>query len=264
MTYKNNFVVCIKINGRIVREFGEEVFIPFGSEYSILLKNLNSKRAVVNIAIDGKDIGNGLVINGNSDLELERFLNNDLNKGYKFKFIEKTQEISDYRGDRADDGIIRVSYRFEKPKETVNINIPIYVKSTPPWPTEPTITWKVDNICDTTVSSCFFSSDNDIKPRSININCLYQEPNFNQLNSKINNEGITVQGNDSNQKFVYVNIGELEDEEHIICLKLKGTTEQKTVIQQPVLVREKITCKTCGKGSNSSNKFCPNCSARLL
>ena len=47
MVYKSNFVAVVKTNGTILREKGEsndEVYLPFGNEYSLLLKNKNSKR----------------------------------------------------------------------------------------------------------------------------------------------------------------------------------------------------------------------------
>ena len=44
MMYNNKLVAAIKSNGKVLREFGEEVYIPFGSEYSILIKNLHSVR----------------------------------------------------------------------------------------------------------------------------------------------------------------------------------------------------------------------------
>ena len=47
-------------------------------------------------------------------LDLERFVEGySMSSGPKFKFIEKTQEISDFRGDKAEDGLIRIEFQFE-------------------------------------------------------------------------------------------------------------------------------------------------------
>jgi len=54
--YNNKFVASIKCCGKILREDGETVYLPFGSEYSILLKNLETRTAAARIAIDGEDV----------------------------------------------------------------------------------------------------------------------------------------------------------------------------------------------------------------
>jgi hypothetical protein len=64
-------VATIKANGRILREFKDNVYIPFGSEYSILLKNLHTQRALVNVFIDGTNIvEGGLVLNAGQEVDL--------------------------------------------------------------------------------------------------------------------------------------------------------------------------------------------------
>lgn len=116
MMYSNKFVASVKCGGRIMREQKETVLLPFGSEYSVLLKNLSTKRARVGVTIDGDDVldGNKLVVNPNEDYELQRFIiNGNLHTGPRFKFIEKTGQVSEVRGDRIDDGILRVTYAFE-------------------------------------------------------------------------------------------------------------------------------------------------------
>jgi len=114
MTYNNKFVAVVKCNGKILVEKNGIVHIPFGSEYTILLKNLNSVKAVVDITIDGQDIldSNRLIVHPNSSNELKGFMK-DNRVTNKFKFIQKTEEISDFRGDNIDDGIIRIEITFE-------------------------------------------------------------------------------------------------------------------------------------------------------
>jgi len=117
MVYKDRFVAVIKCGGKVLREKDDTVTLPFGSEYSLLLKNLESRIAVVKVTVDGQDaIDGSLILQPNSQCELEGFL-----KGYqvknRFRFIQKTEEIVEHRGDRVDDGIIRVEYRFEKKVE---------------------------------------------------------------------------------------------------------------------------------------------------
>src|SRR5271170_8257279 len=114
MVYKSNFVSAVKVNGKILREDGETVTLPFGSEYSLLLKNLDSVRVIAKIEIDGQKVNeNGFVIGPNDDIEIERFVK-DLSKGNRLKFIERTEEVEAGRGVKIEDGIIRIEYAREK------------------------------------------------------------------------------------------------------------------------------------------------------
>ena len=117
MMYNNKFVASLKsADGKILREFKDTVYIPFGSEYSIYLKNLNTLRAEVTITIDGQDImdGNSLVLGAYQDVNLERYLK-DVTKGNRFKFIERTASVEKHRGIGAEDGLIRIEFAYEKP-----------------------------------------------------------------------------------------------------------------------------------------------------
>jgi hypothetical protein len=116
--YNSKFVSCIKSNGKVLREFKDTCYVPFGAEYSILLKNLHTVRALVSVTIDGTDVAEGgqFVVEPNREFEITRFIkNNNLNEGNKFKFIERTAGVEKHRGVKMDDGIIRITFQFEKP-----------------------------------------------------------------------------------------------------------------------------------------------------
>jgi hypothetical protein len=125
--YKNRFAVAIKHNGKILRENKDLVLIPFGSEFTVLVKNLNSRRAKFTLHIDGTDVldGQEIIVNGNSEVEMKRFIRNgNMNEGNAFKFIERSKQIEDGpRGIKVDDGVIRVEYWFEKEKPEVKTTI---------------------------------------------------------------------------------------------------------------------------------------------
>ena len=117
MVYSNRLVACVKVNGQILREERDTVTIPFGSEYSLYLKNLNSVRVQVKVSIDSQDATEGtwLVIQPNSSIELERFIKGgNLSRGNRFKFIERTAKIEKHRGIGGEDGLIRIEYQTEK------------------------------------------------------------------------------------------------------------------------------------------------------
>src|SRR5271170_1075953 len=123
MVYSPNKVVaCVKVDGKILREDKNVVTLPFGSEYSVFVKNLNPTRIKVKVSVDGTDATEGtwLVVDPNSDLDLERFIRaGNMDSGNRFKSIERTAEVEAHRGIKADDGLIRIEYQVEKPKPIV-------------------------------------------------------------------------------------------------------------------------------------------------
>lgn len=273
MMYSKKFVASVKAGGKIMREQGETVFLPFGSEYSLLLKNLNNRKALVNIEIDGQNVmEGGLVVYPNQTIDLERFLvDGDLSKGPKFRFIEKTEQISDHRGDKVEDGIIRVSYRYEA--EYVSPAGIIYTHN--PWDSgySPTVYRGGTTIGGLlnknsrtygghSVNS-FYSGNINVGANLGSVDGLEQEVQTSgNIIPQESDAGITVHGGESKQKFSTTTIGMLEMEEHIICLNIRGQIGEQA-IREPVTVSRKIKCDVCGKPSPTTAKFCGSCSANL-
>lgn len=271
MMYQSKLVASLKANGKILREFKDTVYIPFGSEYSFLLKNLHTQRAVVNIFIDGEDIiEGGLVINAGQEVNLERYVKNgNLTEGNRFKFIERTQAVEDGpRGIKLEDGLVRIEFQYEKQ----------YV---PPQ-------WK---------SSAWFGNVGSMTPTSYNVNGMMRSVDWSKngevtaqaatamVNSYCadngiastteyhegmatmdwcqNEVGITVPGSRSDQKFQTVTMGLMETEKHSIVIKLLGETPDNKPVLQPVTVERKPKCVTCGKLNKAHAKFCVECGTAL-
>lgn len=255
MVYLKNFVAVVKVNGKILREDAEgNVYLPYGSEYELMFKNLNTQRAVVRISIDGQDIldDNELVINPNSDLTLKRFLKeNDNGKGPRFKFIKKTDKISNHRGDRIDDGIIRIEYQFERKFRWE------------PCPYHPNTTTTV------TPLDHYISISNDVYTHtygtvksSANAQNTFAASNENLTTSVNTDSGITVGGSDVHQDFKSTSVGILESDVHVICMYLRAHNDH-TEIKKPITIKRKTKCSTCGKTAKSHQKFCGECGTNL-
>lgn len=245
--YKNNFVAVIKCNGRILRErSGGSVYLPFGAEYSILIKNKDARRASVTVEVDGQDVLNGhsLIVDGNESQEIKGFMRN-MSKTNRFKFIQKTKEIQEHRGDRIDDGLVRVTYQFEEP-----IKFPTLRKiSERTFWDDSSANWYYNNPSTTggTFNSVNYCSSDLCKSKSF-------APRV--------DEGITVKGEDIIQNYQHGNIGFLDPEINTIVLHLKGQTKRKK-IAKPITVKTKLRCETCGRRNKSTNKFCFNCGTYL-
>jgi len=289
MTYKDNFVAEVKCNGKILRIIDGAVHLPYGSEYTLLLKNLNSRKASVSVHVDGQDVldYSSLILEPNSSAELEGFLSGTVAKN-RFKFIHKTKQIQEHRGDKIDDGLIRVEFAFEKPapeviKKTI-IHEDHYYDHYHRYP-RPYYHWNYDK---------WFSGDSQVKygssavdnqtsftnsggdellgikaencargAHSESINMVQHDSlGVESLGQPLDDEGITVKGAECHQSFRYGIIGELEQAQ-VITIQLKGIKGSGAQIQQPITVRTKLQCPTCGIKSKSSFKYCPSCGTYL-
>ena len=247
MMYNQKLVASIKVKGKILREFKDTVYIPFASEYSILLKNLNTVRAVVNVFIDGENaVPGGLVIDPGRSVDLERWIKNgNLSEGNKFKFIERTQAIEDGpRGIKLEDGLVRVEYQFEK------VQLPIrwddfktFNDTLPKWP------------------YATYSTNSTLRSMDISASASATSASLNNMvvaQSFANETGITVPGSKSEQKFQTTTVGVLESTTHNLVFKLFGGKMPK-----PITVKHKPKCVTCGKQNKATAKFCTECGTAL-
>ena len=283
--YKNNFVMAIKVNNKVLREFDNVTYIPFGSEYSILLKNKSpDKRVRVYVHIDGQDAldGSGLIIDAKSEVDLKRFIKNgNLSSGNAFKFIEKTEKIEKFRGNKAEDGLITITYEFERKQYYQYIPPKIYYphhnKYDPftygnvpdGWTTNVTYSSNVDQnshpvkgtattsmdymsnergICGSTIKSKSFSSSNVLR----SANAIPQ-----------NTSGITAPGSITEQKFhvAYDFVG--DGDKHTMTIELKGGTPEGRKVQKEVTVKKLIRCQMCGTHVKQTARFCHECGSSV-
>lgn len=266
MVFSNQFVVSIKCNGKVLREQQDKVFLPFGSEYSILLKNLSSKKSLVTIEIDGENVLDNYqyVINENETKELKRFIiNGDLNIGPTFKFIERNESIEKNRGVKLEDGIIRITYQFADLLSSI-ITSGSYIH---PYHYNTYPTFSVGGCCSRGIGGGGDVSPNTTSVYSASCNSLDGASNTSNviLNENINknDNGITVKGKDTNQKFNishdnYTNYSP----KYSICVQLKGY-KGNNIVEKPLEVDRKLECSVCHVVNRSINKFCRECGNNL-
>lgn len=256
--YNNKLAVAIKVNGKVLREHKDTVLIPFGSEYSILIKNLNTKRAIVKMSIDGTDmLSDGLVINPGESIDLERsIVNGNLTEGNRFKFIERTAGVEQHRGIKLEDGLVRVEFQFEKN--------PVYhynqwYGSSYAGPSYP------PGVRGLQISASGSASS------AMNVSASLATSGYNHpgvttsdfAEQSLNDAGITVPGSVSNQKFVTVNSFPLEDERHVMIMKLLGETADNKPVVKAVTVKSKPKCTSCGHQNKATANFCTKCGTGL-
>lgn len=241
MMYANGFVASLKVDGKFLRDKNGIVELPFNSEYSLYLKNMETRNAIVKVSIDDKDVlsGNSLVIKPSSYIDLEGFLVSNVCKN-KFKFIELTKEIEEYRRYKPEDSLIRIEVRYEK--TIYHTYPPSY------WEWKP-INYEVKTFTYGCVS---------------NVQSVACSNNVQIYNADINNDvGITVKGSEINTQFFSVCLNELEENSHIIILKLKGYKSDNIKVEKLITTKDKIICVTCGNKNNYESNYCNKCGTFL-
>lgn len=292
MMYESKMALAVKVNNRVLREVKDQVYLPFGSEYSLFLKNLNNRRAVVHIEIDGQNVTHdGLVVNANSSVDLERFITDNLNQGNKFKFIERTAKVEKARGVGVEDGLVRVEFEFEEERKGgFFLSSPIYRGN-----------HNVDAIADTWLKGSTYD------PNTITQDFFFPQTNttlcasasaasdFEPATLDFCDAGITVKGSLSEQKFVKVDI-KTDGVKHVMVMKMLGETSDGQTLLKPLTVndrqifhvdtgdlplesvkkymdevKEKIrlaqlvqaACTTCKHENSITAKFCSECGTSL-
>jgi len=264
--YKNNFAAAIKVDGKILREFGDTVYLPFGSEYQIRLKNLNSRRVKVKVQIDGETVtGNDLVMNAYETFDLERFIRNgNLTEGNRFKFIERTSKIEQHRGIEVEDGIISIHFEFEMPNWGIQTNPNVVYRGASDRYTSRRV--NLGNTQYETPTGWYSNTSASINALSDTYGVINTSGEIHDGYAvfDLNDTGITVEGSKSDQTFGTTTWnGSLGTLGEVINIKLLGETEQNKAVREAVTVKTKLKCKTCGTMNPATSKFCSECGTSL-
>ena len=285
MMYQNKMALAIKVNGQVLRENGETVQLPFGCEYSIMLKNLNSVRAAVKVWVDGVEVTAGtagIVVPANQSVDLERsIVNGNLTSGNRFKFIEKTAAVSAHRGNRIDDGLVRIEFTYEKPRQVYqNLNTfyrgPMFGGTPTPYYGDPHFGFTASDMnigqataqnINTQLGGSDVSSGRAhglLRSRSTSFNSLTKggsADNTTLSSTAACADGITVPGSVSSQQFSSTSF-DTDGVSQSMVLKLIG--EVKGIqVAAPITVKTKPVCSSCGKVNKANAKFCTECGTGL-
>jgi len=274
--YKNKLAAAIKHNGKILRETKDMVHLPFGSEFSVLVKNLNSRRVKFTLHIDGTDAlgGEEIIVNANSETDIKRFIRNgNMNEGNAFKFIERTKAIEDgQRGIKIDDGIVRIEFWFEQEQQEIKINNVYWEKHyyhQQPYPYsyrlgDPFrgIVGNVADIAGPYTSSAASGNSSFSATSGATYSTTTTTTTTTTTPIPINEVGITVPGSKIEQKFTPVYGFKAESQSETIILRLVGQVGEAEVIK-PITVAHKPKCVTCGRLNKATSKFCTSCGTSL-
>jgi ribosomal protein L40E len=258
--YQDKLVAAVKVAGKVLREFeGNKVYIPYGSEYSIYLKNTHSTQALVDIKVDGQPVVTGLILKAHTDTTIDRFVK-DLDRGNRLKFIERTEKIEQHRGINPLDGLLEINFKFAADLGHYGFNFPW-----PPWPKCPTTSSPIWTLDTTSLKGCA-GTDGPQGPTGYYTSRRAEAGAVNYCStltrSVPDEKGITVPGSVSDQKFKAVTDYSTYLNSHVMVIQLLGECKQKQVVV-PVTVKHKIECVTCGTINPPHAKFCSECGTAL-
>lgn len=259
--YSNKLVLAIKNNGKILRELKDTVYVPYGSEFSLLIKNLNTVRCLVSVFIDGKNVAEGsdFVISPGSSLDLERYMvAGNRSSGNRFKFIERTASIENSsRGIKLEDGLVRIEFEFEREAPTRQHYL------------GDRITKGMDGEWDSRLARGLTSStlSSTLSSRGISgaMGASAAAASSDEISMHVSvqsENGITVPGSVSNQRFTEVAGFPTDGVKHSMVLKLAGDIGQNAVTA-PITVKTKLICAVCDTVNQIDAKFCRECGAAL-
>ena len=228
---------------------------------------------LVNIEIDGRKVSeNGFYMRAGHTADIERFVEN-LTEGRRFRFIEKTEEISDFRGDKVDDGIIRITWQFEKPLPEVKEIRYNYKHEHDHYHNfhgfgcrciwcSPNVWYGPVTFSNTSVP--MGSVTHTIAGGGTQSSC-FSAQNIGSAGPYRSAEpapGITVEGSKSFQSFGTAYAGTLEPNVHSMVILLKGFDGSKKYIKDPITTKHKRECPTCGRKWKNA-EYCGKCSTAL-
>lgn len=272
--HNDKLVIALKVDGQVLRETGDTVALPFGREYSIFIKNLNSVRTQVSVSVDGQDAlgGTKMILQPNSSIDLERFIKNgNFQSGNRFKFIERTAAVEAHRGVGAEDGLVRVEQWREIAlyQEAQVSRVEHHYHHQPSWSVRlwpngsPMIygmtSGNSTGIGGQSVASASYEVERGAAAKSASN--ILRGQGFNTASA--NTAGITAAGSQSNQAFQSVFGFPLESQSAVAVLKLIGH-KGKLRVAKPVTVKAKPTCVSCGLKNAPKNTFCSGCGTALV
>jgi hypothetical protein len=253
--YKDKFVLSVIHDGHPVKETGKywcrEVAIPFDSEYKIHLKNKNDRSCTARVLIDGKKVSQlgDIIITSGGTIDLERYIDQSLDKGKKFKFVPLDhRDVDDPTS--SSNGIIEVEFRKAKQQNGIKID---YSQGGFVWPSP----YKEDN----NGPQWTYSGGHDGTTAGAMGDAANGVPNFSKggmVKSKsFVSAGATVEGSKSNQQFSYSSL-EVEDYVATLQLKIVGI-DTKDVVRDNVYKY----CSKCGNKVKRVDKYCFECGYKI-
>ncbi len=268
--HTNKVSLAILVDDKPLYEKEGKVFIPYGSNYKVLIKNNNPFDIIANIALDMNFSNDSFLIKAKSKRTIKGFSYDD--DFYGFRFVEKTKEIEKNRMNSLLNGTISISLFENKPDdllalrfggrnpfETTKINpqnplVPMF-----PEPTNLPNPFNFDkNDVD------FYGSTNNIREDFITDGVSINDVILNSDSLSVGkSKGANVFGapvDETANVEQYSNINLLGS----VCYTLFGEDSDSNKIIKPIFAKDNIECTACGSKSKPNDKYCSKCGSFIV
>jgi hypothetical protein len=279
MQYSNGYAVAVTLHGSVVESSADGVVaLPFGEDYTVRLINRNRRRAVAVVYVDGQNVtGRGIVVSGNSSVDLER----PTDKAVRFRFASTESEAAAEHGKAGADvdgtkGLVKVEWRPEREIQPYGTG---FLGATS---TRETSRYEPAGPGGSSLRKSRLRNSPPVSDKSLSANrglttedctvagqslghmelerCTSFAPTSGGIKLPDLKTGVTVEGARSSQEFQYVSF----DLDHsapvtMTMLKLKGYVASEGI--PATGTRYCPACRT--KTMKKTDKFCRNCGEQL-
>lgn len=251
--YKEKVIASIIANSKSVIENNGLSYVPFDTEYGILVKNKDLNGIVVDIYVDGKKEYANIIIEGGSSYVFDR--NQD---GYKYKFLKATDAVKKHNRNKP---IGEVEVVFRKEMITLNSYQPTIFYNNNVWGDGAVGAGGSPNLGGGSGGGISRSAS----ARRVDITCS-ASPSFAAPVNTVSNEGqgFTGAGNlDDAPEFIPEYNRRFSHIKTSIKLKLSGSYDDVNPVTTVYRGRDKIVCDHCGTLQSVGNNYCKECGTNL-
>lgn len=293
--YKEGFATAVLVDGRVVREENGISRIPFGTEYTVRLKNKYPEPVAADVFIDGKLVNEAghLFVPGNGTVDLDRWIFKD-KTDRKLQFVKLTEGGKGVEANEQENGVIEV--RFYKPKKADQLSriiSEIHIHEWPWYPVwiMPRVVWYDDTqvypmkyertITNNNGWSGYYetfsgaSSDGSIRMSSVSSSASYSasmapasqgKDGKLSLNYHIPNPFLQAL---ASQPGATAEGKKVDDKSEALAKKAEFKLEFEPIVLTMKLMgfdgpkpEAKNYCETCGRKRRDRENFCPSCGSK--
>jgi hypothetical protein len=191
-----------------------------------------------------------------------------MSEGLRFKFIERTGAVENHRGIGAEDGLIRIEFEFEKEYLISAKSLTSGFDNYPSYNKYDSglhgglLRSKSGGVSGSSLDSMIVGGASYSTSAYASSTSDQYLANVTASNAVVNDVGITVGGSVSSQKFSTTSfIG--DGKTSVLVMKIKGEIGE-TKVEEPITVKTKTECPTCGTANQALSKFCTECGTGLV
>lgn len=276
--HNNNVTLAIMVDGKSLYEDKTNVFIPFGTEYELFVKNNNNYDILVkvNVSLLNDDV---FIVKAKSKRTIKGFSEDGV--FYAFRFIERIKEIAQNQTNQFVNANLNISiFKKDIPVESIissQKSQQILPLGTQPFqspfssPFDIQLNDDVDPMellknLEIDPNNVSYSMDSGSKPELRKLTGQIKSTantNSISLNSISSLSGIQTYGKPVEEKDDLETVGN----RMMICsfaFVFQGNDFEGNKITKPLLAKNLVNCKVCNHKSKPSDTYCSKCGSYII